>query len=387
MRFGLPLPLPKERSSSSPPVMRHWIRSFMSCVAYCSLVSHPMDSIGLEPPDLPALDVADALADNESGMQIYEELIVDSNATIRMVPIPSGSFRMGSPDEEEDRNDDEGPCRNVSISAFWMSECEITWDAYDVWMSDLDVFRCEVDAIQPTPREKLAETFQLSQPTKPYTDMTFGMGKRGYPAISMTQHAARVFCKWLSAKTGRYYRLPTEAEWEYACRAGTSTAYSFGDSPDELENHAWFFDNIEDGYEKVGKKEPNAWGLYDMHGNVAEWVLDQYDPEGYGSIEDQTSNPLAIPRTLYPRVVRGGSWMQDANECRSSSRQGSNEEWIQQDPQNPKSIWYLTDAQHIGFRIVRPLNEPTSHEKETRWDFSEPIQIDRGKTDDPTTDP
>jgi formylglycine-generating enzyme required for sulfatase activity len=203
------------------------------------------------------------------------------------------------------------------------------------------------------------------------------MGKRGYPAICMTQHAARMFCKWLSVKTGRYYRLPTEAEWEYACRAGTTTAYSFGNDPAGLDDHAWFKDNSDRKYQKVGQKKPNPWGLYDMHGNVAEWVLDQYVEEGYDKLA--LKNPLVIPTVLFPRVVRGGSWEDRPDRCRSASRYGSDETWKEQDPQEPQSIWYHTDALWVGFRIVRPLIEPTAEEKAAKWDKSAPIQIDEEK--------
>ncbi len=322
------------------------------------------------------LEIPDASAGSEKEMKPYVEKVEHSAAKIEMLPIPGGSFRMGSEDSQAGRNADEGPVHEVQVGPFWMAKFELTWDAYDVWMSDLDVFYREVNKVQATPRDELADEFQKSQPTKPYTDMTFGMGKHGYPAICMTQHAARTFCKWLSRKTGRYYRLPTEAEWEYACRAGTQTTYSFGDDPAELENFAWFADNAGEGYHKVGLKKPNPWGLHDMHGNVAEWVLDQHTPDGY-KMDLAKINPLFVPQTLYPRVVRGGGWDKDAIALRSSAREGSTEDWIAQDPQSPVSIWYLTDALHVGFRIVRPLQEPSEEEKNKFWEYSEPIQKER----------
>ncbi len=199
--------------------------------------------------------------------------------------------------------------------------------------------------------------------------MTFGMGKDGFPAICMTQLAAKTYCKWLSAKTGRYYRLPTEAEWEYACRAGTKTAYSFGDDPAQLGDYAWYFDNSDDKYHKVGLKKPNPWGLYDMHGNVAEWMLDQYIPDYYKSLAGKVSRePWAVPRRLYPQSVRGGSWDDDPGKLRSAARRGSHKDWKQQDPQLPQSIWYFTDALFLGFRVVRPLVEPSEAEKAKLWD-------------------
>jgi formylglycine-generating enzyme required for sulfatase activity len=204
------------------------------------------------------------------------------------------------------------------------------------------------------------------------------MGKPGYPAICMTQHACRTFCQWLTMKTGRYYRLPTEAEWEYACRAGTKTAYSFGDDPKQLGDYAWFTDNSDEKYHKVGKKKPNPWGLHDMHGNVAEWVLDAHDSKFYGLGGGKpVKDPLNIPLTEYGRVVRGGSWDADPEIARSAARVASHLDWKQQDPQLPQSIWYFTDALHVGFRVVRPLVEPSEAEKAAKWDKSEPPQIDK----------
>ena len=102
-------------------------------------------------------------------------------------------------------------------------------------------------------------------------------GKQNYPALAMTQYSAIQFCKWLYARTGVFYRLPTEAEWEYACRAGSTTEFSFGDEETKLGEYAWYKLNSNKKTQPVGLKKPNAWGLYDMYGNVAEWTYDQYN--------------------------------------------------------------------------------------------------------------
>ncbi len=320
------------------------------------------------------LPLKDADAATAADMKTYSETLEHAGVNFDMVPIPGGKFLLGSPVSEEGRNDDEGPQVTVEISPFWMGKTEITWEAYDVWGQEIDRLRRKYTGLTPTDRDAAADA--VTRPTPPYTDMSFNMGKGKFPAICMTQHAARTYCKWLSKKTGRYYRLPTEAEWEYACRAGTTTAYSFGDDPAMIGDYAWYGENSSAKYQRVGKKKPNPWGLYDMHGNVAEWVLDQYIPTAYGDRQGAVKNPLDIPKTVYPRVVRGGGWDHEPGQLRSAARMASAEEWSDQDPQVPRSIWYHTDALSVGFRVVRPLVEPSEEEKTAFWEKNDPIQLD-----------
>lgn len=326
---------------------------------------------------LPPVDVPEAQADTPQQMRPYAEVITHTDLRIEMVPIPGGEFLMGSPPTEAGRRNDEGPQHRVRIEPFWMSRCEITWDVYDTWAEGTDALRREFLMLAAEPRDALVDA--VTKPTEPYTDMAFGMGKGNQPAICMTDHAARTFCQWLTAKTGRYYRLPTEAEWEYACRAGSTTAYSFGDDPALLDEYAWHEGNSDGRYHEVGKKKPNPWGLYDMHGNVAEWTLDQYDPKVYSTRGDVTVQPLVVPLKEYPRVVRGGGWDDPPELLRSAAREGSSPDWKQQDPQLPQSIWYLTDALGVGFRVVRPFHVPSAEERAAKWDKNEPVQIDKPK--------
>jgi formylglycine-generating enzyme required for sulfatase activity len=317
-------------------------------------------------------DVEDAEATTEAETKPYTETIPGTGVSFEMVPIPGGQFTMGSPLDEPGRSKDEGPPLQVALGPFWMGKHEVTWDEYDLWGMGLDQQLRELKRAKRTERDRIADA--ITMPSKPYADMSFGMGRNRYPAICMTQLAAKMYCKWLSAKTGRYYRLPTEAEWEYACRAGTTTAYSFGDGPESIDEYAWHYDNSNEKYQKVGQKKPNPRGLHDMHGNVAEWVLDQYRPNGYFLPATlPVRNPLAIPAEIFPRVVRGGSWIDDANDLRSAARQGSDSDWKSQDPQLPQSIWYHTDADFVGFRIVRPLHKLTAEEAK-RYDLDKSQQ-------------
>jgi len=336
-----------------------------------------------KPIDNPSAEAAD-----QATMKAYSEKIPDTDQAMDFMPIPGGTFKMGSPANEAGRKDDEGPQHEVKISPFWMGKYTVTWQQYELWGLKLDrKRRAAMKDATVSEWDKTADA--LANPTSPYSDMSFGMGKEGYPAICMTQFAAKMYCKWLSAKTGHYYRLPTEAEWEYACRAGTETAYSFGDDPKDLKDYGWFGDsedgsvsgNSNDKYHKVGLKKPNPWGLYDMHGNVAEWCLDQFAPDTYKNRADGTAdNPLVPSTKPYPHVVRGGSWIDPAESCRSAARRGSTKDWKMQDPQIPQSIWYHTDANFVGFRVVRPLTPPTGEES-AKYDIDavEKTQFERYK--------
>jgi formylglycine-generating enzyme required for sulfatase activity len=284
----------------------------------------------------------------------YFETIPGTNVKIEMVLIPAGTFRMGSPTSEAGRSEDEGPQHEVRIRAFWMSTTEITWDQYDVFAFSQDLKKDRPQTTPATPTGVDAVT----RPTPPYADESFGYGKGDQPAISMTHHAAMEFCRWLSAITGKIYRLPTEAEWEYACRAGSKSAYSFGDDAKNLDEYAWHRANSDDGPHRVGKKKPSVWGLYDMHGNVAEWCLDHYDKNFYAQFKSVAISPVLLPtENRYPHVARGGSWDDEAAKLRCGARRGSNPSWSRRDPQSPQSIWWHTDATEVGFRIVRPVEE------------------------------
>lgn len=310
---------------------------------------------------------------NAAGMEDYAVTIPGSDVSFTMLPIPAGEFLMGSPDDEAGRKNDEGPRAKVRVSPFWMGKTEVTWNEFELFMypNQEKLIRelTKVEDVDNTLSDALA------RPTAPYVEMSFGMGKDGYPAISMTQHAANKYCQWLSAKTGQYHRLPTEAEWEYAARAGTTTAWSFGDDPTQIGEYAWYGLNSDWKYQKVGTKKPNPWGLHDMHGNVTEWVIDQYQADYYAQLAagGDAVDPWNEAVTLYPRVARGGSWDDDDPAAlRSAVRRASGPQWKQQDPQLPKSIWYHTDAQFLGFRVVRPLEVPSAEELYRIWNGGRP---------------
>jgi formylglycine-generating enzyme required for sulfatase activity len=282
----------------------------------------------------------------------YVETLTDK-VKFEMVAIPGGTYLMGSPEKEAGRKAEEGPRHPVTVRPFWMGKLEVTWDEYDLYWR-------KKSGEKPPKIGKDKDVDAITQPTPPYADETFGHGREGNPVLCIAHHAAMEYCRWLSQKTGKLYRLPTEAEWEWACRAGTTTAYSFGDDPGKLEDHAWFEKNSEEVAKKVGAKKPNPWGLYDMHGNVSEWCIDHFKKDSYGTFakDKPTLCPVILPSDKrYSYVTRGGSWADPPQLLRSAARRGSEKDWLKRDPQRPQSIWWMTDADFVGFRVVRPVQE------------------------------
>jgi len=432
-------PLPKEKIE----LLSSWIEQGASWPEGITLVERkPEEAAGDELAVVMAIHkkiMANLRVTTQAGMRGYTNVIPGTPVTYGMTPIPAGEFVMGSPVSEKGRGADEGPQVRLKISPFWMGVCEVTWNEYELFN-----FREQEAAMTTETNNPYLDGVSdaVSRPTKPYVEMSFGMGKGEHPAICMTHHAANKYCQWLSAKTGHYYRLPTEAEWEYAARAGTTTAYSFGNDPNQLPpgmtspaivrecagtveyqkagagpwlavaaghalkardklrtgsnssarvevayrpplrlqarttidirpadylgQFAWWSRNSDFKYQKVGRKLPNPWGLHDMYGNVMEWCLDQYSEKGYEKLS--AAEPWVKSTTPYPHVARGGHWDNDDPALlRSSARRFSDKSWKQQDPQLPKSIWYHTDAQWLGFRIVRPLEVPPPEELLKVW--------------------
>lgn len=295
----------------------------------------------------------------------YTQDITGTSLKFDMVAIPGGEFKMGSPANEKGRLPDEGPQHPVKVDPFWMGKYEVTWDIFEPFVYKHFEQR-------QTQGEVNSKVDAITRPTKPYLDMTFGMGKAGFPAVAMTQYSAIQFCKWLYTRTGIFFRLPTEAEWEYACRAGSTSPYSTPAGSD-LAEFAWYKANSNEKTQLVGSKKPNPWGLFDMHGNVAEWTIDQYDADYYKQFKNKVAvNPVLQPEKLYPLSVRGGSYLDSPEKLRSASRQGSTPDWKRIDPQIPKSNWWFPEASFVGIRLVRPLNPPSKEEIEKYYN-REPI--------------
>ena len=291
---------------------------------------------------------------------------------------------MGSPVDSEYLKADEAPQIEISVAPMWVGKFEITWAEYKEFMALYKVFKkLNAAKLREVTPENLVDA--VTAPTPLFEpSFTFEYGEDPQqPAVTITQYSAKQYTKWLSKLTGNQYRLPTEAEWEYACRAGTTTPWSWGENSDEIDEYACFFDNSSEGPAKVGQRKPNAFGLYDMHGNAAEWTIDYYSKDGYVAYGDQKLDAIAAGKfggAPYPRVIRGGSWEMEPADLRSASRLASDdEEWKSEDPNLPLSPWWYTSdpARGVGFRIVRSY-QPLDQEIISKfWEIdAEDIQLD-----------
>ena len=232
----------------------------------------------------------------------YHETIEGTLVTFEMVPVPGGTVTLDG--------------ERVSVQPFHIGRTEVTWDMYDVFALRLDERKTRTGADS------------TARPSEPYGAPDYGWGHAGYPAISVTRPAAEAFCEWLSRKTRKRYRLPTEAEWAHAAALAAGGEPLTSARRDRL---AWHRGNADGKTHPAGARAADALGLFDLFGNAAEWV---------------STRDGAL-------VVRGGSFRDAADDVGPSARVGQADAWTERDPQLPKSRWWLSDAPFVGFRIVR----------------------------------
>jgi formylglycine-generating enzyme required for sulfatase activity len=302
----------------------------------------------------------------------YRERIPGTDLEFEMVPVPAGEFLMGSPDSELGRQADEGPQVRIAVPAMWVGKLEVTQQEFAEFEQTYTVFKeiARNDAEYKNLDRDRADV--VTAPTEVYDPATiweYGEGPE-LPAVAMTQYTAMQYTKWLSGLTNRQYRLPCEAEWEYACRGGSIERFSWGNDEAVVDQYAWYFNGTGDGLlSRGGLKQPNAFGLYDMHGNVGEWTVNAYTPNGYAGLSTtkttQMLDSIRWPTTATACVVRGGTINDDLVDLRCAARMKSDDElWKQEDADFPKSPWWFSSdpALTIGFRLCRsvePLDAST----------------------------
>ena len=302
----------------------------------------------------------------------FIENVPGTTISFNMVAIPGGSFRIGSPDSEQMRKPEEGPSKTVNVSPFFMAEIEVTWDEFLAFYS---ATAAEGRSTDTEGSRFEGEVDAITGPTPPYgqPDQNWGMGSR--PAITMSYHAAETYCRWLSQVTGKTYRLPTEAEWEYAARGGSTSPYFFEGNPKDftegrlfrkrnttIDNFVIYEANSMLRTQPPDKVEPNPFGLKNMLGNAAEYVSDWYAPDAYSMLTDGVTDPKG-PEQGTERVIRGGYFRSDAGGVRSAARDFTrSDDWLKSDPQMPKSIWWLSDCNYVSFRVVCEFDEKTGNQ-------------------------
>jgi formylglycine-generating enzyme required for sulfatase activity len=250
-------------------------------------------------PFLAALVFLVAQATPPLSPQAYRESIPGTLVSFEMVPVPGGTVTIGG--------------KPVRVEPFLIGRTEVTWDMYDVFALGLDVAKGG------------SATDTVARPSRPYGAPDYGWGHAGYPAISVARTGAQAFTEWLSTKTGKKYRLPTEAEWAHAATLASASGKSGVDAM------SWHEGNADGKTHPVGTKKPDALGLFDLFGNAAEWV--------------STSDDAF--------VTRGGSFHDARDAVGPNARAVQDDSWNARDPQLPKSRWWLSDGPFVGFRVVR----------------------------------
>ena len=236
----------------------------------------------------------------------YTETLPGSVVKIQMVPVQGGTMTVGA--------------QTVTVKPYYIATTESPWEAFDAFVASgppskaYDQTKFAPDAI--------------ARPSKSYILPDLGWGHNGYPAINLSFTSVEMFCRWLSAKTGKKYRVPTEAEWEMACRAGDTGPWQ--PEKEAFSKMAWYSGNSGDVTHPVGKKAPNKWGLFDMLGNTGEWCTD---------LEGKP-------------ILCGGSFRDSMAKNGPDRRSKFAPSWQETDPQLPKSRWWLSDAPFCGFRLV-----------------------------------
>ncbi|TWT42577.1 formylglycine-generating enzyme family protein [Botrimarina hoheduenensis] len=328
-------------------------------------------------------------------MVAYNQTLPGSEATIEMVPVPGGVVRISvAPFDAEDATatPEEESYIEVELAPYWISRHEITWEAYWQFMQ-LDATFTGIEQLRTLSRgprrsqveqtlaqhanlraailrePELCQIDAVTAPTALYdSSTTYESGREpNLPAVSMTPFAAKQFTKWLSRLTGVSYRLPSEAEWQHAAQADAAA------EPKDLDAVAWTIDNSDYVAHPVGQKLPNAWGLHDMLGNVAELVLDAATPAGRPALSGKRvdwQTAIAWPEQDYPMQAKGGHYDSELEEISVTARLVTNPDWKDADPNLPRSPWWFASypSNGVGFRLVRPMM-PIDAELASRvWD-------------------
>jgi len=253
---------------------------------------------------------------------------------MRLAPILPGKFLMGSPDDEPGRESNEGPQHEVILTRpFYIGAHDVTVGQFKAFVQEKG-YRTEAETsgegayvLLPNFEWKLDPKANWQNPGFEQTE--------NHPVVCVSWNDAKAFCEWLSAKEGKTYALPTEAQWEYACRAGSKTKFHFGDDGDELAKYAWQNENSEMKTHPVGELKANAWGLYDMHGNVWQWVADWFAADYYQ--KSPREDPRG-PSLGSARAMRGGGALSSTSAARAAYRYGDYSPSIR--------------STHVGFRVV-----------------------------------